>query len=90
MTGWTNLSAYSLMSIYRVIGTSSFINLSSINHVGMSNTASPWSSTRLAARYLLKLGVKVLALLDRLVSWIYVLQIFHHHQVVVHLHLGLF
>ena len=55
----------------------------------MSNTASPWSSTRRAVRCLLKLGVKVLALLDLLASWIYVLQIFHHHQLAVHLHLGL-
>ena len=41
VTGWTNLLAYSLMSIYGSIGSSSFIDFSGMDHAGVPNTALP-------------------------------------------------
>ena len=39
VTGWTTLFAYSSMSIYGVIGSSSFIKMSGMDHAGVSITA---------------------------------------------------
>ena len=39
VTGWTNLLAYSLMSIYGSIGSSSFIDFSGMDYTGVSKIA---------------------------------------------------
>ena len=39
--GWTTTFAYSSISISGVVGSSSFINFSGMDHSGVSNTALP-------------------------------------------------